>query len=195
MEETVEKIHSLRYATRNVDRLCFVPEVALFEVMEKPRVKACLECLKVPLHELDILTDEVMRGARKCFAILLLMGKGAVIKDFITHDGLLNSSPDDRLPFNSETLKNYFKVPETNPLVLEFMEKQWYFATPALGRYLLSRELSPDAILPYLYEEEAGNSSMGRVLKVTLHPKSHRLQVKDNKVHFLRLRGIREQAC
>lgn len=182
MEEILEEIHNLRFANQNVDRRYFVPEVALFEIMTISRVKHCLECLKFPLHELNVLTDDVMRGSRKCFAILLLMSKGEIIKDFITHDDLLRVSPDDRLPFNSETLKKYFRVPENSPLIRMFMEKQWDFATPTLSRQLLSRELNPDAILPYLHEETAGNGSMGRVLKVTLHTKSHRLPAKDNKV-------------
>lgn len=193
MEEILGEISKLRFANQNVDMRYFVPEVALFDIMKEPWVKHCLECLKTPLHELNSLTDDVMGGARKCFAILLLMGKGEKIKDFVTLDDLLQIRPDDRLPFNSESLKNYFRVPENDPLVCMFMEKQWDFATPTLSRLLLSRELKPQAILPYLHKEIAGNSSMGRVLKVTLHSKSHHLPVKDNKVRLSCLQDIRDQ--
>ncbi|EJP60701.1 protein kinase domain-containing protein [Beauveria bassiana ARSEF 2860] len=131
--------------------------------------------IQTPAQEVVYLTNSILRGARKCFAILVLISRTAAISNFFQRDSLQRSCPDDGLPYTSETLQRIFEKDTTSLTVKRFLEKQWMFVIPVFRRHMISRKLDKEIILPFLSEEPAGRGSMGTVWKMKLHPDCHRL--------------------
>ncbi|KAH7117524.1 kinase domain-containing protein [Dactylonectria macrodidyma] len=175
MAELQERIEMLRFANRNSEGRYFIPEADLFQIVTESAVKLSLRSLDVPAHEVRDLTDGIMQGARKCFAILVSIDRGGAIAGFFRHDLLQHSHPDHRLPYTSEILKQVFEEDEVSPTIKRFLEKQWEFAVPILHQNMISRNLDTNVILPFLHEEPAGRGSMGTAWKIELHPQCHRL--------------------
>lgn len=188
MEDLRGSIEELRYEQTNFEDRHFIPEVALFRVVSEPAISISLKDLGVPIHEIRDLTNDIVRGARKCFAILLLIGRGREISAFFRRDSLQRSRPDSRLPYNSEALRQIFGgkdsslTKESHLTIKRFLEKQWEFAIPVLHQNMISRELDSSIILPFLHEERAGKGSMGEAWKIKIHPQCHRLSLEDNMV-------------
>ncbi|KAK0712750.1 kinase-like domain-containing protein [Lasiosphaeria miniovina] len=130
--------------------------------------------IQVPLHEIIDLTYGILRGARRCFAILVFIGHGEAISSFFRHDSL-RSHPDDRLPYTSEVLQRIFEKNAASSVVRNFLEKQWEFFVPIMHQHNIDRILDTNTILPFLQEEAVGEGAMGVVSKVKLHPQCHRL--------------------
>ncbi|KAM6513270.1 hypothetical protein FALCPG4_015713 [Fusarium falciforme] len=182
MAELRESIERLRFANTNSEHRYFIPEAALFEIVTESAVKLSLRSFDVPVHEVRDLTDGIMRGARKCFAILVSIDHGGAISGFFRHDLLQHSHPDHRLPYASEILKQVFEEDEASPTIKRFLEKQWEFAIPILHQNMISRNLDTNVILPFLHEEPAGRGSMGTAWKIEIHPQCHRLPLKRHTV-------------
>jgi hypothetical protein len=182
MEELLESIQNIRFANKNFEGRHFIPEAALVEVVSEPAVKLALRNLGVPVYEIRDLTDGILRGARKCFAILVLIRRGEAISGFFRRDSLQRSHPDDRLPYTSEILQHIFDGEATDVTIKGFLEKQWEFAIPIMYQQMIFRKLDTEVVLPFLHEELAGQGSMGTAWKIELHPQCHRLPIKSHKV-------------
>ncbi|KAM6513261.1 hypothetical protein FALCPG4_015708 [Fusarium falciforme] len=172
----------LKVRQRNFEGRRFVPEAALFKVFSESIVELSLRSVGVPVHEIRALTDGILRGARKCFAILVLIGCGKAISGFFRRDSLQQSCPDDRLPYASEVLQQIFEAEASSLIVEQFLERQWEFTIPILYQHLIFRDLDEEVILPFLREEFVGRGSMGIARKVKLHPQCHRLLLKSHEV-------------
>jgi hypothetical protein len=182
MEKLRESIESVRFANANVERRYFIPEAALFEIVSESAIKLSLKSLRVPVHEIRDLTDGILRGARKCFAILILTGNGKAISSFFMRDSLQRSHPDDRLPYTSEALQQIFEKEATNQTIKHFLEKQWEFAIPIMHQHMIFRKLEGEVILPFLREKPAGQGSMGTAWRIELHPQCHQLPLENHEV-------------
>jgi hypothetical protein len=86
MESLQKNIEELRFNHCNFEGRYFIPEVTLFQVVSKSVIKDSLKDLDVPIHEIQDLTNDILRGARKCFAILTLMRRGEKISAFFRSD-------------------------------------------------------------------------------------------------------------
>lgn len=176
MAELRDKIEKIRFNICNTEKRYFIPETTLFDVVTESAVKQSLRSLQIPLHEINDVTTVIVQGARKCFAILLLIGRGEAITSFIKHDSLQRQSfPDYLLPYTTEQLQQRFEEKDDTVVVSSFLEKQWEFAIPIMQRLTVFRKLDASAILPFLREELAGRGSMGTAWKVELHPQCHHL--------------------
>ena len=182
MEELRENLEQIRFANPNIDHRHFIPEADLFAVVSESAVKLSLRNLAVPVHEIKDLTDSILRGARKCFAILVLIRRGEAISGFFRGDSLQQSNPDDRLPYASETLQQIFGVEATSVTISSFLDMQSSIAIPILRQHTIFRTLDKNVILPFLREEYAGEGSMGTVSKIELHPRCHQLPLENHKV-------------
>lgn len=182
MEALQASIENIRFKNANHESRYFIPETALFEVVSKSTVQPSLRSIGAPVHEIEDLTKGILQGARKCFAILVLLNRGKAISGFFRHDSLQESHPDDRLPYTSEALQRIFKEQANSPIIKGFLEKQWEFAIPIMHRNMIFRELETEAILPILDEDPAGEGSMGKAWKIELHPQCHRLPLESHRV-------------
>lgn len=175
MEELKDGIDRICFGNENFEGNHFVPEAALLDLVCDLRVRRSLHDIQTPAQEIGYLTDSILRGARKCFAILVMIGRCADISSFFQRDSLQQSWPDDRLPYNSEALQRIFEKETTNLTVKRFLKTQWMFVIPVLQRHMISRTLDKEIILPFLSEKSAGRGSMGTVWKMKLHPDCHQL--------------------
>ncbi|EXL66196.1 serine/threonine protein kinase [Fusarium oxysporum f. sp. conglutinans race 2 54008] len=182
MKSLERSIEDLRFNHCNFEGRYFIPEATLFRVVSKSAIKDSLKDLDVPIHEIQGLTNDILRGARKCFAILILMRRGEKISAFFRSDLLQRSTPDSRLPYNSQALEQIFGQHELSATIRAFIEKQWEFSIPVLHQNMISRELDTSIILPFLHEEHAGGGSMGVAWKIKIHPQCHRLPLRDDMV-------------
>jgi len=180
MERLLENIEDIRI--KNVDGQYFVPKAALSDVVSESAVMDCLKSLGVANHEIIDLTDGILRGAQKCFAILVLIGHERRISAFFQRDSMQTSSPDDRLPYTSETLQHILGEEATGRVIKQFLEKQWEFATPILYQQRIYRTLNSEVIFPFLHKVCAGRGSMGTAWKIKLHPQCHRLLLEGDEV-------------
>ncbi len=175
MEDLRDSIEKIRFANVNFEHRHFIPEAALFEVVTESAVALALRSRAgIPVHEIGDLTSGILRGARKCFAILVLMDRGEAISGFFRRDSLQQSRPDDRLPYMEESLKPIFGE-AAGLTIKKFLENQHEVAIPIVRREIIFRQLDDAVILPFLDEELAGRGSMGTAWKVKLHPQCHGL--------------------
>ncbi|KAK4195869.1 hypothetical protein QBC40DRAFT_352225 [Triangularia verruculosa] len=122
-DELREKLESIRFANTNWEERHFIPNDELFDVISESAIKLALRSSAVPLHEIIDLTDGILRGARRCFAILVFIRHGEAISSFFRHDSL-RSHPDDRIPYTSEALQQIFEKDAANLMIRNFLEKQ-----------------------------------------------------------------------
>ncbi|GAB1319486.1 hypothetical protein MFIFM68171_09696 [Madurella fahalii] len=181
MDELREKLECIRFANINWEERHFIPDDELFNVISESAIKLALRSSAVPLHEIIDLTDGILRGARRCFAILVFIRHGEAISGFFRHDSL-RSHPDDRIPYTSEALQRIFEKDATSSMVRNFLEKQWEFFIPIMHQHSIDRILDTKTILPFLHEELVGKGAMGVVSKVKLHPQCHRLPSQNHEV-------------
>jgi hypothetical protein len=197
MDQLENGIEVLRLKNKNYEGRNFVPEADLRALMTVDLIRASLKSLQIPLHEHGELADTIGNGACKCYAILLLIRRGAAIRDFIKCDSLQRTRLDDRLPYSPDLLHKIFdensksvsdeSVSGESVSVGKFLEKQWDFAIPSFSKSLLPRRLDTEAILPFLQEKYIGRGSFGVVWKVQLHPQHHELPIPDHHVSQLGL--------
>ncbi|KAK4221300.1 kinase-like domain-containing protein [Podospora fimiseda] len=165
MEELKEKIRRIRLRYINFELRHFIPEDALYEALSEASVESSLRSSKVRFYEIPDLTKGILEGARKCFAILVLIDQGAAISDFFRHDSLQQSLPDHRLPYSLEMLQQVFGKDAESPIVTEFFEKQWEFAIPLMLPNTIYRRLESRVILPFVNKKSAGQGAMGMVIR------------------------------
>jgi hypothetical protein len=186
LKTIVEEIEKIRDQpdSKNTDARYFVPETALFGVLSKSNILCCLRELGVLMHESAGLAQSILDGARKCFAILLLIDRGLNIAGFFRHDEMQRSTPDDRLPYTQEALQRIFRdgASPYNRTVTKFLERQWEFAIPVLRADLIFREFQADVILPYVTRTNVGEGSMGTAWEIDIHPQCHNLPLDSHKV-------------
>jgi hypothetical protein len=182
MDNLLEKIEELRFTNKNCEGRFFVPEVELASLMLDSVVRTCLIELGLPRYQHEELVADIVKGARRCFAILLLMNHGSSIVRFFGDDSLQRARPDDRLPFHQGALAKIFGVKPDNLKVRRFEEKQWDFAIPIFSRLLLTRDLEAEIILPFVLEERIGEGAFGIAYRTTIHSRSHQLPLKANQV-------------
>jgi hypothetical protein len=181
-DELLEKLESVRFANKNFEDRHFIPDDDLIDVISEPAVKLSLKRLAIPLHEIQDLTNDILRGARRCFAILVLIRCGKAISAFVRDDSLQLSDPDDRLPYTSEALQRIFKKGATSLMIKNFLERQWEFVIPIMRQHAIFRTLDKKVILPFLHEELIGEGAMGTAWKIKLHPSCHRLPLENHEV-------------
>lgn len=170
-----EELEELRFSNTNNEDHCFFPEDSLLELFSEQRMKDVLKDLAIPRHEVPDLANSILKGAQRCFTILILINHGEEIPSFFRHDSLQQSYPDHHLPYKEEILEDILGVDKTSLLVKRFVEKQWEVTVPVLHQHAVFRKLDKKIIMPFLSEEKAGQGSMGSVWISNVHPQCHRL--------------------
>jgi hypothetical protein len=143
---------------RNLEYRYFVPHQALYNLMTEDFVEKAVLVSNIPRYHMKEVIKAIMDGARKIFAILILIRQSNLIFEFIQDDQLQLSSLDHKLPFSIEKLQTLLPNLDT---ATRFYETQWEFAAPIFTGSLCPRVLESEVILPFIGSEEIGEGGFG----------------------------------
>ena len=158
------QIQSLRQ--KNEDSKYFMPAGALNDLLKHRPIKNALKECGVEVNRIDEVTELIVRGGRRTFAILLAIYRQATIMKFVEGDQFQTNILDSKLPRSLSDLQSI--LPATD--VGEFFERQWEFTAPVFPRGRGHRLLHHDTIFPFMASQQRGEGGFGRVFEVELHP-------------------------
>lgn len=150
---------------RNIESRYFVPQKALYDLMTQEKVAHVVSEAEFEREHFEELTQEIMKGCRKIFAILILIRHPQSLLAFVEDDQLQSSSPDQKLPLALSRLRALLP---TDDAAEEFYQQQWEFAAPVFTGGSLPRVLHQDLILPFIEQKEVGEGGFGIVSEVTI---------------------------
>jgi len=165
-----ERPNNLRDAIRRVrQRSCtssyFVPEGCLQAILTADNVFREISNSNIEVRHREEVVQTILAGARKTFAILVIIHQVPCITAFMNRDQLLPSTIDDKLPFSLSKLQEIMHHDAD-----EFYEKQWEFIAPVFSRIRAHRLLDEDTILPFTHSTLLGVGGFGRVYETIIHP-------------------------
>lgn len=174
MEVTIDHINELRVSIldirrRNYDLRSFVPQDALHRLLTLPVVLSTLKSSGLNASRLNELAQSVHQGARKVFAILVILRQIQRTPDFVVQDQFQDI--DHQLPFDLDELER--TIPQRS-IAKEFYDQQWQFLVPVFSKKLLPRELMARTPLPITERVEIGSGSFGTAYKIKIHPSHHK---------------------
>lgn len=123
------------------------------------------------------ITQAVETGARKVFAILVLIREGEKIAAFLeNHLQSDGETLDSRLPFSESELEMVL----TPDVASEFEEQQWDFIAPIFSHRLLHRNLQMESRLPFIESRKIGGGGFGYVYEVVIPAGHHNFKGVDS---------------
>ena len=166
------RIQKLRVYTDDEGH-CFIPQKALYNLLTREELRNVLNyCHGILSYLIDDLVEIIFRGARRIFAILILLkGEERLISDFVRSDGFQLSALDHKLPFSKETLSEI-----VSPYTIDdFYSLQWEFVAPIFSKDILHRVLDPRTRLPFTFHRDTGKEGgFGHIYELEIHPENHR---------------------
>jgi hypothetical protein len=165
------QIQQLRVSIDNGDRH-FIPQRALYKLLTREEILRLVTTCNVAPYHVNELVETIVNGARRIFAILILLkGEERFISRFVEFDDLQRSALDYKLPFSKERLK--FLVPVET--VDDFYELQWEFVAPVFSRGVAHRVLDSKIRLPFVCDEDTRKEGgFGHIYEVQIHPDYHK---------------------
>jgi serine/threonine protein kinase len=165
---------SLRKALRalrihNHDRNAFVPEGSLDALITPHIVRKLLEECQIDAWNVESIQKIILEGAKKIFAVLVLMREEGEISRFIEFDDFQDQTLDSKLPISREKLKQI--IPDNAD---QFFEEQWCFTAPVFAHHHIHRYFSKETVLPFTSVRPLGKGGFGQVQEVTLPWKHQR---------------------
>ena len=168
MRELKDLIISLR--VENSDGTDFILESKLFNLLTRETIKKGCKLYTSPAHFREIV-DTIFKGARKLFAILVVIGYPELIIDFFKSDQFQSSYLDHRLPIRTETL--LLIVSELR--AKEFHQQQWEFCPLNISKSGIWCHLEPHVILPFKNNKFLAQGGFGNVFDVEIEDEYHGL--------------------
>ncbi|MCJ1393796.1 hypothetical protein MMC18_006672 [Xylographa bjoerkii] len=164
-------MHSLRdtlvgIQVKNFESRWYVPGKELNKVLSRTAVEAATISCGIEVHKRTEVVDLILKGAKKIFAVLVLIGNESSIVDFIENDSLQDQRLDSRLPFRRAELD---EVLDEN-IAMAFHRTQWTVSAPIFRRDTSHRVLNDDTILPFSRNVKVGSGAFGTVFEITLDP-------------------------
>ncbi|KAF2265882.1 kinase-like protein [Lojkania enalia] len=153
------------------ERKAFVPLAATHTYLKRA---GHVKHLLTAVTRSTIQPGGVRESFPKIFTILLLIGKGSFIEDFLNSSELSDSSlPLFQKPRGLRCLNDVeFQ---------QFQEQQWIFCAPLFdARLLHGVHYSPSYILPITSKREIAEGGSAVVFEIALHPDHDRLGRQDN---------------
>jgi len=154
----------------NYDLRPFVPQDDLYSLLTLPVVSSTLEYNGVDKGRLGDLAQIVHQGARKVFAVLVILNQVQHISVLVGHDQFQDL--DQQLPFDSDKIK---RKGISASMASDFYDQQWQFLAPVFSKTLLPRELVDLTPLPIIERDKIGSGSFGTVYKIRIHTSHHNL--------------------
>ena len=139
----------------NEEQRKYIPLEKLKERLTPLRVEGLLAALFENEERSAPNVDFVISHYLRPFAILLCIGQGSMIYQFVKYESLA----DARLPFSREPSK--FPSSTQCDIWAAFRQEQWMFCAQTL-RFNTSFHIEPDCVLPILHKEQIdeGGSSI-----------------------------------
>jgi hypothetical protein len=180
MPDLKDKIIGIQ--AKNFESKWYVPGKELNDLLSKIVVEEAVARYVLEAYRRTEAVQIILKGARKVFAVLILMGKESSILNFIEHDHLQDQVLDAKLPFQKPQLSEILDEHSAE----EFYRTQWIVAVPLFRDDLSHRVLDDDAILPFAKNAKIGCGAFGTVFEVYLNAK-HQDVWKDSQEVLLRL--------
>ena len=159
--------------SKDEEKRKYIPLGKLRERLTRSRVADLLAALFNNEERSAPDVDIIIRHYLRPFAILLRIGEGKMISQFVKHKNL----QDDRLPFDHEPLQ--FPSSTQRNIFAAFHQEQWAFC-PLTLEYSMDVQIGPDEILPITSKEQIdeGGSSITYIIIVDrdydeLMPRGH----------------------
>lgn len=175
MQRLQARIESLRQ--RNIEFRYFVPSQELYTTLDEASVQEVIKGCDIEPYNRKEYVETILRGGRKVFAILVLMGLPHLIEEFIKKDQLQHDQLDNRLPYSETDLE--LRIPDT---AQRFFEMQWELLAPLFSTLKTHRVLDDHSILPFTNETYIASGGFGEVHEVWLYGPHQRLVETSDKV-------------
>lgn len=143
----------------------FIP---LSAVQQYLGASQCVEGLLAALCAENVEAQTVREHYLRTLAILILIGKGHMIKHFVRYHSL----KDERLPFR--TRPEDFPHSSDAKFFDKFRRKQWQFCVTDL-EYNMDLHLHKEEILPIVEKEEIGRGGNATVFKIVIASEYNKL--------------------
>ena len=142
----------------------FIPNPKLEEYLRVPRrVRTLLEALFSD-SDLPVEPEEVRRKYSKVFVILLLIGKGEYIINFVGRDSLC----DRHLPFDSKP--SAFPIDSTDSTFFQrFRDIQFEVCAPCFDDDGAHKHFEPSEILPITNKKKLAGGGAATIYQITIH--------------------------
>ena len=116
----------------------------------------------------------ILRSHTAVFCILLRLGQGKCIEDFVQFEEL----SDSRLPFDPNQPPAEFSFANDDPSFLQrFCKKQWMYCVPVFNRHMLHKHFGPQRLLPITYKESLGREGIADRSIIKLYGLHNKLDI------------------
>ncbi|KAL8680135.1 MAG: hypothetical protein Q9186_003659 [Xanthomendoza sp. 1 TL-2023] len=132
---------------KNFESRAFVPYPALDELMNPGFVTSAVDSVDIPVYRKQEVVRIVLTGAKKIFAILLLLHQPGLIVHFIEKDQFQSVKLDYKLPFTVQALAG---ILHSHTTAGEFHDIQWEFTSPEFSHSMFHRSLNSNTVLPFV---------------------------------------------
>ena len=155
--------------TKDHHQSSFVPESLLRDYFQDSYHAKRLLAALYPDVECPVNPERILKYSR-VFSILLLIGKGHFIQNFVQHQEL----QDHKLPFDDQPRSFPTDTADARFFIM-FYKRQWEFCPPEFEEGM-DVHFRDEYVLPILEEKEIGKGGSGRVYKIVLHKDYNKLQ-------------------
>ncbi|KAG8528202.1 uncharacterized protein KY384_007119 [Bacidia gigantensis] len=139
-------------------------EKDIHNLLKPEIVQGVLEDQGIEKEQLQGLADNIVKGKRAIFSILVCIREVPSICKFVEGDRF--DDQDQKLPYDLEDLHPIFST----SLSKEFYDQQWEFIAPIFSKNTLPRVLDKQIILPFKKEEgPISCGGFGDIYKIQLH--------------------------
>ena len=149
---------------KNFESKWYVPGKELEQLFSHAIIEEAIKNCGIEAYKREEVVQVILKGAKKIFAILVLMVHESSIQSFIEQDHLQDGPLDAKLPFQRSALD---KILDQH-LAEEFCRTQWTVAAPLLRDDLSHRLLEDDIILPFSKNKRLGCGAFGVVYEIVL---------------------------
>jgi hypothetical protein len=163
---------------------CFLPRSALAPYFaDRSRLEDLLEAVvdsNAPPVDTSLLSESYLT----VFSILVLLGRGGLIADFIRNENFC----DDKLPFSADTGAQWPTSSgfDLDPDVIRrFCDIQWIFLPHNFGINDGVPVLEPERVLPITNWQQVAENAFATVTEITIHPAHHNYARRDSAVSTL----------
>ncbi|KAL9605635.1 MAG: hypothetical protein Q9179_001175 [Wetmoreana sp. 5 TL-2023] len=177
-----DKVHTLleNYIVQNCDNADFLPQQDLLDNLTREHIEIVLRECDLKPHLIADIVEQVLRGAHKTFAILILSKCVARIQGFIKFANPHGSPLDGKLPY--EHIKSLVKFGLNEEERKRFFKNQWKVAAPVFDfNSVLPVFLHDKTHLPFqpIDDEHTllGRGGFGEVHRVVIHPRHQKVQI------------------
>ncbi|CEL08486.1 hypothetical protein ASPCAL11635 [Aspergillus calidoustus] len=148
----------------------FVSQRMLVDQMTSDVIGRALRETKLELYHVRDITNIILNGGQRTFAILVLIGEVASILEFIKTDNFQAAELDSQLPWERDALRELLGRESYIPS--QFCNQQPEFTAPVFSGNSIQRVLRTPIIFPFLTCGSPREGGFGAVYKVTI-PREH----------------------